>query len=269
MGDRPDDLRRAVASAAPGSAGVVVVSNGAGAIAVDGATVIEAAVNLGVPGGRDFGARSVEAEIVGFLDDDAVLEEGATRRVIEAFRADPRLGAVSLRIVDESSSTARRHVPRLGSRRAEEGGEVALFLGGASAIRADAYRAVGGYFTDLFYGHEELELSWRLVDAGWSIRYLADVAVFHPKTEISRHADGWGLTGRNRVLIARRTLPWPVAALHAGGWLAIGTWRAPPGECRRAYLRGWRSGWATAVDRAPIRWRTVWRLTRLGRPPVL
>ena len=129
-------------------------------------------------------------------------------------------------------------------------GEVAYFLGGACAIRREAYEQVGGYFTELFYGHEEIELSWRLIDAGWTIRYLADVEVFHPRTEIGRHADGWRLTGRNRVWIARRTLPWPVALIHVAAWLILGTARAPGGDCRRSYLAGWWSGWR-GNDRSP------------------
>ena len=269
MGNRPDELRRAVESAQRGGFDVVVVSNGAGPIAVDQARVVETDTNLGVPGGRDLAASSVDSDLLGFLDDDATLADGVTARIIAAFEADDRLGAVSLRLVDEVGSTSRRHVPRLGARGADESGEVALFLGGACAVRAEAYRDAGGYFTELFYGHEELELSWRLIDRGWGVRYLAEAEVFHPSTEISRHADGWRLTGRNRVWIARRTLPWPIAIVHVVAWLGVGLRRAPAGQCRRAYLAGWRSGWSGTLDRSPIRWRTVWRLTRIGRPPVV
>ena len=107
----------------------------------------------------------------------------------------------------------------------ERSGDVALFLGGASAVRVEAYSEVGGYFTELFYGHEEVEMCWRLVDAGWRIRYLADVTVFHPRTDIGRHVSGWRLTGRNRVWVARRTLPWPVALVHVAAWLLLGVIR--------------------------------------------
>ena len=34
-------------------------------------------------------------------------------------------------------------------------------------------------------------------------------------------------------------------------------------------LAGYRAGWEDRPPRSPMRWRTVWRLTRLGRPPVL
>lgn len=272
MGDREVPLAACLRSVVADGSSVTVVSNGAGLLAgveADCIDVSPLADNAGVPGGRDHGLRKTSEPIVAFLDDDAVAPDGATQRIVDEFAADPTLGAVSLRLVDESGATSRRHVPRPGGREPDQSGDVALFLGGACAIRREAYDDAGGYFTELFYGHEELELSWRLIDRGWSIKYLADVEVFHPRTEIERHARGWELTGRNRVLIARRTLPWPVALVHVTSWLILGAWRAPRGESRRRYLTGWRSGWKIAVDRRPIGWRTVWRLAQLGRPPVL
>jgi GT2 family glycosyltransferase len=273
VGDRPRELDDAVGSLTTdrSSEQVLVVNNGGPHIDRDalGVRVIDVAENLGVPGGRDLGLRATESELIGFLDDDAVLRAGGGERVTDAFSADERLGAVALRLVDEAGQTARRHVPRAGRDGAERSGQVALFLGGACAIRRVAYDDVGGYFTELFYGHEELELSWRLIDHGWHIRYMADVEVFHPRTDISRHADGWALTGRNRVWIARRTLPWPIAAAHVTIWLLLGLLRAPDADCRRRYARGWWSGWRAAVRHDPITWATVWKLVRLGRPPIV
>ncbi|MEM9513425.1 MAG: glycosyltransferase family 2 protein [Actinomycetota bacterium] len=266
-GDRRAELAAAIGSIGDGRA-IVVLNDSDGQVVGAAAAIVRPGRNLGVPAGRDVGLRTATSEIVGFLDDDAAIVSGGDS-IAHHFALDPTLGAVALRIVDEQGSTSRRHVPRVGQRSADASGEVATFLGGAAAIRRSAYDQVGGYFTDLFYGHEELELSWRLIDAGWRIRYLADVSVFHPRTEISRHVDGWRLTGRNRVWIARRTLPWPVAIFHVLAWLAVGTWRAPEGECRRSYVRGWLSGWRARIEHRPIRWRTVWRLAQLGRPPLV
>ena len=268
MGDRMAPLRAALASLDAGD--VVVVWNGAPPDTfLDGVTNVASTENLGVPGGRDRGLRAGAASIVAFLDDDAEADAGAGATLLRAFDAEPGLGAVSMRLVDEDGVTARRHVPRFGDRDAGRAGDVATFLGGACAIRREAYEDAGGYWDELFYGHEELELSWRLIDRGWSIHYLADATVFHPRTEISRHAAGWNLTGRNRVMIARRTLPWPVALTHVTAWLVLGLVRAPDGPSRGAYLRGWAAGWRLPIDRSPIAWRTVWRLVRLGRPPVI
>lgn len=252
---------------------VIVVSNGAGSLddSLSGtcARVVESEVNLGVPGGRDLGIASATTPIVGFLDDDAVLQCGAAASIRAAFDADPRLGAVAMRVRDERGTATRRHIPLIGGAEPTGSVDVAYFVGCAHALRREAYDDVGGYFTDLFYGHEEIELCWRLLDAGWNIRYLADAPAFHPRTEISRHARGWELTGRNRVLIARRTLPWPVAISHVTTWLVLGAIRAPGRTAKSSYLRGWLAGWRKPVDREPIGWRTVVRLCRLGRPPVV
>ncbi|MGA7757787.1 MAG: glycosyltransferase [Ilumatobacteraceae bacterium] len=277
MGDRPEQLGAAVRSLLDQLGDhdrVVVVANGADHVDLHdgpGVELVTSDHNLGVPGGRALGVRSGRADIVAFLDDDAVLL-GRAERIRQAFEHDPGLAAVSLRLVDEDGRSLSRHVPRPGGSDPSVSGVVVHFLGGASAIRRSAYEEVGGYFVDLFYGHEEIELSWRLIDAGWSIRYLAEVEVVHPRTEISRHAEGWRLTGRNRVWIARRTLPWPVAVVHTLTWLILGLVRCGAAN-RRSYVAGWwtgwRSDWPSGVPRRPIRWATVLRLTRLGRPPVI
>ena len=212
-GDRPTALAAAVASLRTSSTtgSIVVLLNGPADDATveldghaDGLVVVESAENLGVPGGRDLGLRSTRAPLVGFLDDDArLVSTDSLDRVVEQFATDPSLGAMSLRLVDEDGNTSRRHVPRRGAAGADRSGPVATFLGGASIVRRSAYLQAGGYWADLVYGHEELDLAWRLIEHHHSIRYEADISVYHPHTEISRHPDGWWRTGRNRVLIAR------------------------------------------------------------------
>lgn len=274
MGDRPAELEAAVSSIrdVDPQAEIVVVLNGplSGIAGVPGVDhVVEPGENLGVPGGRDLGVRSTNADIIVFLDDDARVVAFDRAALAARFDRNPDLAAVSFRLVDEAGHTARRHVPRFGRRGVDEPGEVATFLGGASAVRTSAYDAVGGYWSALWYGHEELELSWRFADAGRTVWYAPEVEVFHPRTEISRHARGWSMTGRNRVWIARRGLPWPIAVVHTIAWLLLGFVRAPDGAMKRSYVSGWWTGWQEPIGHAPMSWRTVWRLTRLGRPPLL
>ena len=287
-GDRPTALAAALASlrASPNTGSIVVVLNGPEADATinlgnlgnegnegnegNGVMVVESAENLGVPGGRDLGLESTQAALVGFLDDDARLVSiDLLGSVVQQFATDQLLGAMSLRLVDENSNTSRRHVPRRGAGGADRSGPVATFLGGASIVRRSAYLEAGRYWADLVYGHEELDLAWRLIEHNYSIKYEADISVYHPHTEIGRHADGWWRTGRNRVLIARRNLPAPIMVVHSVAWLAIGTIRAPGGGCRRRYVAGWFGAWRVAVDRNPMSWSTLRQLGRLGRFPVV
>jgi GT2 family glycosyltransferase len=273
-GDRPVELEAALDSIRRQTmpSEIVVVVNGADdeLAPMGGIHTIALPANIGVPGGRNRGVEATSTEVVAFLDDDAVLlTDDANERIEHAFADDPACGALSFRIEDEDGHTQRRHVPRIGSRGSLTPGPAATFLGGASAVRRSAYDLAGGYWSELFYAHEELDLSWRLHDAGFRVLYLPDIVVLHPSTPIGRHPDGWTLTGRNRVLVARRNLPWPVAFVHVSVWLALGWLRAPDATCRRAYLSGWRAGWSVPAQRRPVGWRTVWRLARVGRPPIL
>lgn len=280
-GDRPEEMGRAIASIGRQrdiEAEVVIVWNGAAfdqslqtARAPAGPTVQHVTLheNVGIPEGRNVGAQHAASDLVFFLDDDAeLLDEGALAGVARRFVADPSLGAVGLRIVDELRRTSQRHVPRLGSSGADRSGPVSSFLGGVVVLRRAAFEQVGGYAGEFFYAMEETDLAWRLMDAGWGIWYAADVTVFHPHSSPTRHPEAEWRTARNRVWLAHRSLPVPLAITYLVNWFLVTSLRSP--RSWRTTLGGYRDGWRTRIGpRRPIRWRTVWRLTRLGRPPVL
>jgi hypothetical protein len=250
----------------------IVVWNGCPAATLPAGLVdrdVELDANVGIPEGRNRGAAVTEAPVLLFLDDDArLLDDGTLAAIGRAFANDPRLGALGLRLVDEHGETSPRHVPRLGRGRPARPGEVTTFPGGASCVRTTAFRAVGGYFGDYFYAMEETDLAWRLIDAGWTIRYAAEHIVFHPRTQPSRHPSAAWRTARNRTWLAYRLLPLPLAPVYLTDWLLITLARRS--SSGPDYVRGVVDGWRTRPGpRRPLRWRTVWKLTRLGRPPIV
>ncbi|MEU3183261.1 glycosyltransferase [Streptomyces sp. NPDC006923] len=281
MGERPDELRALLDSVARQKGDpveVVVVGNGAPVGAVPaGVRTVELPANLGIPGGRNvgieaFGPAGSDVDALLFLDDDGLLPNTDTAELIrEAFGADPELGIVSFRIADpETGLTQRRHVPRLRASDPLRSSRVTTFLGGASAVRTKVLAEVGALPGEFFYAHEETDLAWRALDAGWMIDYRADMVLNHPTTAPSRHAVYHRMVARNRVWLARRNLPAPVVPLYLGVWLLLTLVRRPHPAALRAWLGGFREGWATPCGpRRPMKWRTVWRLTRLGRPPVI
>ncbi|MFJ1747968.1 glycosyltransferase family 2 protein [Streptomyces sp. NPDC088116] len=281
MGDRPGDLRLLLDSVAKQEGDpieVVVVGNGAPVGAVPpGVRTVELPENLGIPGGRNegieaFGPAGSDVDVLLFLDDDGSLPNTDTAELIrEAFSADPALGIVSFRITDpETGLTQRRHVPRLRASDPLRSSRVTTFLGGANAVRTKVLAQVGPLPGDFFYAHEETDLAWRALDAGWMIDYRADMVLNHPTMPPSRHAVYHRMVARNRVWLARRNLPAPFVPLYLGVWLLLTLVRRPSAPALKAWLGGFREGWATPCGpRHPMKWRTVWRLTRLGRPPVI
>lgn len=268
---RPRELADALASvrAQEGvDVQLVLVVNGATPPAGDqGDRLVVLPHNAGIPGGRNIGAAAADAELVMFLDDDAaLLGPDVLAQVVARFRSEPQLGAMALRLVDEEGLTQRRHVPRLGKRSAELSGPVTHFIGAACIVRSTSFQDIEGFDPKFFYAMEESDLSWRLLDAGWSIWYSADLKAFHPRTAPSRHAGYVRLTARNRLWMAWRSLPAPLLGAYLLVWTVAAVLRgAPVAEVREGY----RSGWQDRPPRRPMRWRTVARMTAIGRPPVV
>ena len=269
--NRPAELARAIASVRAQQhvdLQLVLVVNGAHPPQTEpGDQLIVLPENVGIPAGRNVGATAADARLVMFLDDDAeLLNPGLLAAVVDRFKADPRLGAMAIRLIDEHGRTQRRHIPRVGARSAEKSGPVTYFIGAACVVRAETFHGVEGFDGRFFYAMEEVDLSWRLLDAGWSIWYSADLKAFHPRTAPSRHNGYARLTARNRLWMAWRLLPAPVFAGYLLTWTSVAAAR---GEPLQDMLAGYREAWSARPARQPIRWRTVVRMTLLGRPPVV
>lgn len=275
MGDRPAELARAVDSVRrfrDVTAEIVVVGNGAPVPPMHGVRAIDLETNLGIPGGRNVGWAATAAPVVVFLDDDAEFAaEDAGRVIVTSFANRPGLGILSFLLADPGSGAVqRRHVPRVLVGDPRRGSDVTTFLGGACAVRRTVLESVGGLPDEFGYAHEETDLAWRALDAGWAIAYEPLVVVEHPATTPGRHAAYLRLNARNRVWLARRRLPWPMAVAYLAVWTALMTVRLRPSRDLAVWLRGFAEGWRTdAGPRQPMRWTTAWRMTLLGRPPVI
>ncbi|MFD9569904.1 glycosyltransferase family 2 protein [Streptomyces sp. NPDC059982] len=281
MGNRPDELKALLESVARQDGDpveVVVVGQGVELTGLpEGVRTVALPENLGIPGGRNvgieaFGPGGREVDALLFLDDDGLLERTDTAELCrQAFAEDPGLGIISFRIADpDTGVTQRRHVPRLRASDPMRSSRVTTFLGGANAVRTAVFEQVGALPGEFFYAHEETDLAWRALDAGWLIDYRADMVLLHPTTAPSRHAVYHRMVARNRVWLARRNLPAPLVPVYLGVWLALTLVRRPSAPALKAWFGGFKEGWTTPCGpRRPMRWRTVWRLTRLGRPPVI
>ena len=136
-------------------------------------------------------------------------------------------------------------------------------------IRRSAFDEVGGWPGHFWYGHEGIDLSMRLLDAGWSLMYAADIEACHPATQATRHAVFYRMNARNRVWLARRNLPAVLIPIYCGVWLCAALLRTGSLKNLQIWMAGFREGMTTDPGpRHPMSWKTVARMTRLGRPPI-
>jgi GT2 family glycosyltransferase len=282
MGNRPAEVLRAIDSVlaqdsrALGGTPVelVVVGNGTEVTGLPaGVKAVSLPENLGVSGGRNAGVAACTGDVVLFLDDDGWYPDpGLAAHIAAAFAADPALAVLSFQVADpEGGPGARWHVPRLRAGDPDRSSVVTTFLGGACAIRRSAYTEAGGLPDLFFYGHEETDLAWQLMDRGYRLEYDGTARMYHHSLPNARHDAFRRQDGRNRVLLARRNLPWPLAAVYLADWMALTVARS---RGRLGPLKPWFAGFAEGwrIDpgaRRPISLRTAWRMTKAGRPPVI
>ncbi|MEU0479213.1 glycosyltransferase [Streptosporangium sp. NPDC006013] len=279
MGDRPAELTALLDSVEAQSGPTmrtVVVGNGTrlGRLPA-GVEGLELPENRGISGGRNAALAVLrdhgDIDVVMYLDDDGLLPRSDTADTIRRlFAHSSDLGIVSFRIADETGYTQRRHVPRLRTGQPLRASEVTTFLGGGNAIRMAVVDDIGTWPESFFYAHEETDVAWRALDAGWRIEYRPELVLQHPRTSPTRHAVYFRMVARNRVWLARRHLPAALIPIYLATWTVITVVRRPPLAGLRAWGSGFIEGCTTSCgNRRPMRWSTVWRMARLGRPPLI
>jgi GT2 family glycosyltransferase len=276
-GRRPDDLRAGVESLLAQrdvETDVVVVGNGCEPDGVPaGVRVVALPADDGIPAGRNAGVPHVRGELLFFLDDDARLASpDALARVAAEFARDPALGLLQLRVepLQPGGARSRDWIPRLRNGDPARSSAITVVWEGAVAIRRELFERVGGWPAPFRFVHEGVDLGWRVMDAGFDVRYAGDVVALHPSPSGSAHGYSYYFGARNRVWLARRYLPLPLGALYVAAF-ALRT--VPRLKSRRAVqeaARGYRDGMrGPGAGRSRLRARTLLRMTRAGRPPIM
>ncbi|RUQ97694.1 glycosyltransferase family 2 protein [Labedella endophytica] len=277
QGDRPVELAEGIASVLAQEdvvTDIVVVGNGWEPSGLpDGVRGIGLSTNVGIPAGRNRGAAAVSGPFVFFLDDDARIPSPRfLADAIGVIENDPRIGLIQPRLEGRGGAEPpERWIPRMRKGDRHDSSVVFSCLEAAVLLPRDVFDRAGGWGDEFFYAHEGIELAWRVWDQGRRAWYDGGLVAEHPVVHPTRHADYYRLNARNRVWLARRNLPYPLVPLYVGSWTAVTLlrwWRKP--AALSAWLGGWMEGWRSSPGRRrPMSWRTVRRMARSGRPPVI
>lgn len=277
QGARPAELGRALASVLAQRdvvVDIVCVGNGWQPVGLPaGVRGLGLPENVGIPAGRNAGVPETAGEYLFFLDDDEYIEsETFVADAIALFRRDRTLGVLQPRVrTIDDSPPPRRWIPRLRKGDPARSSVVFALIEGAIVMPRSVFMAAGGWAGPFFYAHEGIELAWRVWDQGRRAWYAGELEARHPNVPATRHADFYWRNARNRVWLARRNLPAVLVPVYVGAWTGIQLVRgARTPRTLRPWFAGWSAGWRDDPgERRPIGWRTVWRMTVAGRPPII
>jgi mycofactocin glycosyltransferase len=184
--------------------------------------------NRGPAAARNAARPLITTPLIAFVDADVDVPATWFDDLLWHFD-DPGVGLVAPRVAGEPGSPLD-----LGAEpaRIRAGTRVSYVPGAALVVRTDAFDSVGGFDPTLRFG-EDVDLVWRLDEAGWRCRYEPAVTVWHrPRGTF---------VARLRQHASYGTSAAPLVLRHPGA--------LAPARC---------NGWTAAV----------WVLAALGRPVV-
>ncbi len=228
---------------------------------------INAAENLGVTKGRNYALQFATGDTIIFLDDDAVLQNAdALTNVVKAFTTpgyqNRPVAIVSFKVLYYSNLQMQQNAlphKKFSEYKNKSSFFTYYFAGGAHAIKRSALQQVGNLPDEFFYGMEEYDLSYRLLDNGYCIQYDSSVIMLHKESALGRKtkAEKQRMMWVNKCKVAYRYLPkkyyWSTAIMWSIEYL----------KKTRFDVEGWLKGWRLVLNipstehRTPVKQSTL------------
>ncbi|HEY6505838.1 MAG TPA: glycosyltransferase family 2 protein [Chitinophagaceae bacterium] len=214
---------------------------------------INAPDNLGVAKGRNFALKFAAAPILILLDDDAVLQnKDALKQTLQAFEhraaGDPdrqrETAIVSFKVLYYDTLDMQQNgLPhkKYNNYKDKHSFFTYYYAGGAHAIKRKVLEQIGYYPEDFFYGMEEYDLGYRILDKGYSIQYNDSIVMLHKESPLGRKpaSEKLKMMWVNKSKVAWRYLPkiyfYSTAFLWSFQYLRV------TGFNLKHYFRGWKA----------------------------
>ena len=177
----------------------------------------DAPSNLGVTKGRNFALQYAQGSICIFLDDDAILQnKDALEKVIQSFEDkgfnNREVAIVSFKVLYYEN--LEMQVNALPHKNFEQYKSLPsfytyYFAGGAHAIKRKVLDEVGQLPEEFFYGMEEYDLSYRVINKGYCIKYDSSIIMLHKESPQGRKPkhEKLKMMWVNKAKVAYRYLP--------------------------------------------------------------
>lgn len=180
-------------------------------------------------------------DYVYLLNNDAKLDSRAIEKAVELAESNPKIGSVQSLIklwqdpetLNSSGNMihflgfgfSRDNGVEFGGSKAQDGEEIAYASGAAVMYRASVLKKIGALDEFLWLYHEDLELGWRIMLAGYT-NVLSLYSVAYHKYEFSRSIKKWFWMERNRwiVMLTHYKLATLILLLPVLLFVELGLW---------------------------------------------
>jgi GT2 family glycosyltransferase len=201
--------------------------------------------NLGPAEARNVGIAEASGEYLVFLDSDAFLSKRGLESLVERMDRDPTLGVIGCRIVNYYTRRLDQWIyPCRPETHEHREFETYSFSAAGAMARSEVCRKAGLFWGDLGIYNEEVDLSIRILQAGYRIIYFPQVAVYHQVSERGRKGAAlyWRNQIRNWIWIFYRYYPaavrWRKITLYVLVYLAKGVWNLRLAACLSGIVEG-------------------------------
>lgn len=203
--------------------------------------------NLGVAKGRNYALQKSVAPYLIMIDDDAVLQNrDCLINLLQEFstaNTQREKAIVSFKVLYYDTLTMQQNA--LPHKQFAEHKDLPFFetyyyAGGAHAIKREVFDRVGNYPEDFFYGMEEYDLSYRIIDAGYSIVYSDKIVMLHKESPLGRKPKNEKLRMMwvNKCKVAWKYLP--VKYFYSTAFMWGLFYLKNTGFDIKGYLNGWK-----------------------------
>jgi len=232
----------------------------------------DAPENLGVARGRNFAIKKGRAPIIIMLDDDAVLQnKDCLVNLVEEFETkntERPKAIVSFKVLYYDTLQMQQNAlphKRFNEYKDKSFFETYFYAGGAHAVKRELIENLGLYPEDFFYGMEEYDLSYRVLEAGYTIVYSDKIVMLHKESPQGRKPkeEKLRMMWVNKSKVAYRYLP--NKYYYTTAWMWSFQYLRMTGFNLKGYFKGWKEIRAISKteQRKPVNAATLTYLKKL------
>lgn len=222
--------------------------------------------SLGVAGGRNLLMQKASGDIFIVVDDDAYFtDNNCITKIVEIFANNSQIGVIATKVINFDgqkklqvpfSKNSLKKQPELVNNTQL----VSYYIGCCHAIHSRVIETCGFYQQNLVYGGEELDLSYRVIEAGFQILYTPNVVIHHcpEKSVVAQNRNGNSVElffyTRNRIFLAYKYLPTVYIPIHLAIWMTRYAFTSFKNLSLREFINGILAGirGLSEVQRQPL-----------------